>query len=85
MPEADLGCHPADDGKPDGASGTHNISFYCDDIHKTVAELRAKGVRVEGEPESEDFGITVMLNLPGDCRVMLYEPRHETAIGAAKR
>ena len=34
-----MGCHPADEeGAP---SGTHDISFYCDDIEKTVAELKA--------------------------------------------
>jgi hypothetical protein len=38
LPEADMGCHPAEVEK--GApSGTHNISFYCDDLNKTVAEL----------------------------------------------
>ena len=39
LPEADMGCHPADaaDGKP---SGTHDISFYCDDITETVSQLK---------------------------------------------
>ncbi len=50
LPEADLGCHPADatgvHGRP---SGTHNISFYCDDVAATVAELEARGVEFEGE------------------------------------
>jgi len=42
LPEADLGCHPAGPpGGHDGAlSGTHQISFYCDDILQTVAELK---------------------------------------------
>jgi hypothetical protein len=41
LPEADMGCHPSDteDGQP---SGTHYISFYCDNIEKTVAELRSR-------------------------------------------
>jgi len=45
LPEADMGCHPANEteGAP---SGTHDISFYCDDIYKTVDELKAKGVNV---------------------------------------
>src|SRR5258708_5065306 len=38
LPEADMGCHPADAGAP---SGTHAVSFYCDDITATVAELTA--------------------------------------------
>ena len=33
LPEADMGCHPSDpeEGEP---AGTHDISFYCDDIHQ---------------------------------------------------
>ena len=48
LPEADMGCHPSDteDGQP---SGTHYISFYCDDIEKTVAELRSRGVEFSDE------------------------------------
>ena len=30
LPEADMGCHPADE-KEGAPSGTHDISFYCDD------------------------------------------------------
>ena len=46
LPEADMGCHPADDSREHGApSGTHYISFYCDDVEKTVAELKGRGVR----------------------------------------
>jgi hypothetical protein len=52
----------------------------CDDIGKTVAELRGKGIDVRGEPRDEGYGITVMLGLPGGVEVMLYEPRHATAI-----
>src|SRR6185436_11225217 len=36
LPEADMGCHPADP-KQGAPSGTNDISFYCDDIEKTVA------------------------------------------------
>jgi biotin operon repressor len=52
----------------------------CDDINKTIKELRAKGVQVMGEPEDHGYGITVMLSLPGGVEVQLYEPRHPTAI-----
>ena len=43
LPQADMGCHPAEptEGK---TAGTHDISFYCDDIQKTVAELKGRGV-----------------------------------------
>ena len=75
MPPAEIGVHP-DEG-PNYESGIrHQISFMCDDINKTIAELRAKGVTVVGEPKDEGYGITTMLQLPGGCDVMLYEPRH---------
>ena len=40
-PEADLGVHPTEVGEP--ASGTSDISFYCDDIVASVAELKGRG------------------------------------------
>ena len=79
LPPAEMGVHPAEG--PTYQSGVrHQISLMCDDIRKTVAELRGKGVEIKGEPEDEEFGITVMLGLPGGVDVMLYEPRHPVAI-----
>jgi catechol 2,3-dioxygenase-like lactoylglutathione lyase family enzyme len=78
LPPAELGVHPAEE--PASASGRHQISFMCDDLQATAADLRSKGVRIDEEPQDEDWGIHVMMNLPGSVRVMLYEPRHRTAI-----
>lgn len=80
MPPAELGVHPLE-GENVEAGHRHLISFMCDDIAKTIAELRAKGVSVVGEPKDEGYGITTMLHLPGGCEVMLYEPRHPIAAG----
>jgi predicted enzyme related to lactoylglutathione lyase len=81
LPPAELGVHPAEG--PTYASGVrHQLSLMCDDITTTIRELRAKGIDVVGEPTDEGYGITVMLNLPGGVEVMLYEPRHATAITA---
>jgi hypothetical protein len=80
MPPAELGVHP-DEGENVEAGHRHLLSFMCDDITKTIAELRAKGVTVVGEPKDEGYGITTMLHLPGGCEVMLYEPRHPIAAG----
>jgi len=80
LPPSELGVHP-DEG-PTWESGTrHQFTLMCDHIGTTVAELKAKGVAVIGEPKDEGYGITVTLNLPGDCKVMLYEPRHPIAAG----
>jgi hypothetical protein len=45
-----------------------------------MAELQAKGIQFAGEPEDEGFGIGVTMLLPGGTEVLLYEPRHPTAI-----
>lgn len=79
LPPSELGVHPAE-GPTHDSGVRHQITLMCDDIRATADALRAKGVVVEGEPEDEGWGITVMLVLPGDCRVMLYEPRHVKAI-----
>jgi Glyoxalase/Bleomycin resistance protein/Dioxygenase superfamily len=82
LPPSEIGVHPAEG--PTYESGVrHQVSFMCDDIHTTVAELRAKGIEFAGEPEDEGYGITIMMTLPGGVQVQLYEPRHAMAITPA--
>jgi hypothetical protein len=84
LPPAELGVHPAEG--PTYESGVrHQFTLMCDNIEGTIQDLRAKGIRVMGEPQDEGWGITTMLNLPGDVEVMLYEPRHPVAITSPKR
>lgn len=73
-PSADLGVHPNDDGKP--ASGTAEISFYCDDLHATVAELSARGVEFTQDIEDHGYGLVTYFNVPGDFHVQLYQPHY---------
>ena len=54
----------------------------CDDIGATASELRARGIEFDGEPVDQGRGITATIVLPGDTRLLLYEPRHQTAVGA---
>jgi len=78
LPPSELGVHPSDG--PTYASGVrHQFTLMCDDINATIRELRATGIQVNGEPEDEGWGISVMLTLPGGPDVMLYEPRHPVA------
>ena len=75
LPEADLGCHPADES--DGAhSGTPDISFYCDDIAATVAELSARGVEFTGPIVDRGYGLVTHFKVPGGFDIQLYEPRY---------
>jgi catechol 2,3-dioxygenase-like lactoylglutathione lyase family enzyme len=74
LPEADMGCHPADD---DGApSGTANISFYCDNLVETVKELKSKGVEFKGEIEDHGYGFVTFFNAPGDFYIQLFQPKY---------
>lgn len=78
LPEADMGCHPADAAGEEGApSGTHSISFYCDDVTKTVAELRAKGVEFVDDIQDRGYGLVTHFKVPGDFTVQLYQPKYE--------
>jgi predicted enzyme related to lactoylglutathione lyase len=73
LPEADLGCHPAE---ADGPSGTSAISFYCDDIEKTMAELQAKGVEFTGPVVDMGYGLVTHFKVPGGFALQLYQPRY---------
>jgi catechol 2,3-dioxygenase-like lactoylglutathione lyase family enzyme len=79
LPPSEVGVHPAEG--PTYKSGVrHQLTFMCDDIGSTLRELRGKGVNIPGEPHDEGWGITVMMNLPGGVEMLLYQPRHATAI-----
>ena len=73
LPPGELAAHPADAPK-------HELSLMCDDLETTVAELREQGIEFDGEPQDEGFGITITMRLPGGAELLLYEPRHPTAI-----
>ncbi len=74
-PKGDMGCHPAEDR--DGArSGTHAISFFCDDIEKTVAELKSRGVEFTQPVEDHGYGFVTFFKVPGDFEIQLYQPKY---------
>jgi hypothetical protein len=78
LPPAEIGVHPAE-GPTYESGARHQFTLMCDNISATTAELRSKGITVQGEPVDEGWGVTVMLSLPGNVEVMLYEPRHPVA------
>jgi len=82
MPEADMGCHPADEtgqhGRPDG---THDISFYCDDLQNTMNELQARGVEFCSGVEDAGYGLVTYFRMPGDLRVQLFQPHYAKNAG----
>jgi len=76
VPEGDMGVHPSDEtGKHGASSGTHDISFYCDNIEETVSELKSKGVEFKGEIEDQGYGLVTQMKVPGDFYIQLYQPK----------
>lgn len=73
-PEADLGVHPTEEGGP--PSGTADLSFYCDDIHGTVAALRERGVEFVDEIADHGYGFVTHFRVPGGFTLQLYEPKY---------
>ncbi len=80
-PPAEMGVHPT--AGPQGEQWAevphHQLSLMCDDLQATIAELRAKGVEVDGEIEDQGFGLVCSIVVPAAGSLMLYQPRHELA------
>jgi extradiol dioxygenase family protein len=69
LPQADLGCHPADEPH-------HELSFWCDDIDAAVAEMSARGVEFNGPVQEEEWGRVTSLDVPGGGPILLYQPKY---------
>jgi len=82
MPPAELGVHPAQ-GPGCDAGWRHQVSLMCDDLDATMADLRAAGVEMRGEPVQEPWGTSVLVVLPGDLELQLYQPNYEPATNLA--
>jgi catechol 2,3-dioxygenase-like lactoylglutathione lyase family enzyme len=78
LPEADMGVHPTEAGDSNTASGMHAISFYTDDIERTVTELKAKGVEFSQEVRDEGFGLVSRFKVPGGFDLQLYQPHYQS-------
>ena len=73
-PEADLGVHPTEGLEP--PSGTAELSFYCDDIETTVADLHRRGVEFTQAVEDHGYGLVTYFKVPGGFKVQLYQPKY---------
>lgn len=68
-PEVEVGCHPDERRFQD-------MSFYCDDIEVTMAELAARGVEFTGPVEDHGYGLVTHIKAPGELTIQLYQPRY---------
>ena len=72
--QAEVAVHPVEDTK--AAAGTHEFSFYCDDIHSSVAEFQSRGADFNGKIEDQGWGLVTHLEIPGGCSAMLYQRKY---------
>ena len=77
VPDAEIGCHPA-------SSAQHGISFYCDDIHQTVADLKRRGVQFSSGISDEEWGTVTKFMMPGGSEVELYQPKYKRTAATPK-
>jgi hypothetical protein len=73
LAEGDIGCHPTEGDPP---SGTHSVSFYCDDLEKTVADLKSRGVTFDDAIADHGYGLVIHLTMPGGVKLQIYQPRY---------
>ena len=73
-PPTELAVHPVDEGEH------HELYLMCDDIEKTIDELKNKGVEFTSEVADKGWGLLTSIKVPGGGEMGLYEPRHPTAI-----
>jgi len=80
LPPAELGIHPED-------HESHELYLMCDDIDRTLAELKAKGVEA-GPISDQGWGRVASITIASGVTLGLYEARHPTALhlsGSASR
>jgi catechol 2,3-dioxygenase-like lactoylglutathione lyase family enzyme len=79
---SEMGVHPTRmkwEGKTYDHPRQHSISLMCDDIEKTVAELRAKGATFRDSIVQREYGRVIMMIVPGIDDIQLYQPTHKIA------
>ena len=75
LPPAELAVHPV--GRPDeDGRGQHELYLMCDDIHATLADLRARGAEVARDVSDQGWGLLAAIRLPDGAELAIYEPRH---------
>jgi catechol 2,3-dioxygenase-like lactoylglutathione lyase family enzyme len=79
LPPAELAVHPAD------GDGHHELYLMCDDIHATLAELKAKGVEIAREVSDQGWGLLTAIRLPDGEEFPIYQPQHPSPLQAFGR
>jgi catechol 2,3-dioxygenase-like lactoylglutathione lyase family enzyme len=79
---SELGVHPTRsewEGRVWESTRHVEISFMCDDVAATRADLEAKGAVFDGDIVDQGWGLVTSMLVPGADAMSLYEPRHAVA------
>jgi hypothetical protein len=74
LPPSEIAVHPTN-----GAPGI-DLYLMCQDIEKTILELREKGVKFSRAVSEESWGRMSAIALPGGGELGLYQPRHPSPL-----
>src|SRR5271169_6376183 len=74
LPPAELAVHP------EKRDVSHELYLVCDDLKKTVKELKQKKVTCSASI-AQEWGTLVRVNLPSGGKLGLYQPKHPLAHG----
>ena len=77
LPPAELAVHPSD------GETRHELYLMCDDVHATLADLRARGAEVARDVSDQGWGLVAAIRLPDGSEFPIYQPRHPSPLGLA--
>lgn len=73
LPPAELGIHPTE------GEAHHELYLMCDDVERSIGELKKKGVECAPIQET-GWGILTSLTIAGGGTIGLYQPKHATTL-----
>ena len=79
---SEMGVHPTHgecEGQTCDQPRHHLIALICDDIERTVEDLRAKRAQFRGPIEDREYGRVIMMIAPGADDIQRYQPIHKLA------
>ena len=83
-PPLEVAVHPLEAGDADRPPDSVELDLMCDDLERTLAELKAKSIEITRPIEERRYGRFTALRVPGGNELGLYEPRHPTALGLGR-
>src|ERR1700722_10826590 len=73
LPPAEAAIHPSEN------NGPHELYLMTDDLEAEIASFAAKNVTCSAVEEAR-WGSITKITLPGEDTIILYQPRHPTAL-----